>query len=104
MLAQVRANFWTVDLLFHWLKSGGEHGRGQLGYVLATSRRNQWRAPNETADANASGTPGEGEQDRVTVRALNLLIFAQLLLAGLDVGRLPGSVRQAAADRLTLGG
>ena len=32
--------------------------------------------------------PGEGEQDRVTVRALNLLIFAQLLLAGLDVGRL----------------
>jgi protein-S-isoprenylcysteine O-methyltransferase Ste14 len=32
--------------------------------------------------------PGEGEQDRVTVRALNFLIFAQLLLAGLDVGRL----------------
>ena len=32
--------------------------------------------------------PGEGEQDRVTVRALNLFIFAQLLLAGLDVGRL----------------
>ena len=32
--------------------------------------------------------PGEGEQDRVTVRALNLLIFAQLLLAGLDVGRM----------------
>ena len=32
--------------------------------------------------------PGEGEQDRVTVRALNVLIFAQLLLAGLDVGRL----------------
>ena len=32
--------------------------------------------------------PGEGEQDRVTVRALNLLMFAQLLLAGLDVGRL----------------
>jgi hypothetical protein len=31
--------------------------------------------------------PGEGEQDRVTVRALNLLMFAQLLLAGLDVGR-----------------
>ena len=32
--------------------------------------------------------PGKGEQDRVTVRALNLLLFAQLLLAGLDVGRL----------------
>ena len=32
--------------------------------------------------------PGEGEQDRVTMRALNLLMFAQLLLAGLDVGRL----------------
>jgi len=32
--------------------------------------------------------PGEGEQDRVTVRALNLLMFAQLVLAGLDVGRL----------------
>jgi protein-S-isoprenylcysteine O-methyltransferase Ste14 len=32
--------------------------------------------------------PGEGEQDRVTVRALNVLMFAQLLLAGLDVGRL----------------
>ena len=32
--------------------------------------------------------PGEGEQDRITVRALNLLMFAQLLLAGLDVGRL----------------
>ncbi len=32
--------------------------------------------------------PGEGEQDRVTVRALNLLMFVQLLLAGLDVGRL----------------
>jgi protein-S-isoprenylcysteine O-methyltransferase Ste14 len=32
--------------------------------------------------------PGEGEQDRVTVRALNLLMFAQLLFAGLDVGRL----------------
>ena len=32
--------------------------------------------------------PGDGEQDRVTVRALNLLMFAQLLLAGLDVGRL----------------
>ena len=32
--------------------------------------------------------PGEGEQDRVTLRALNLLMFAQLLLAGLDVGRL----------------
>ena len=31
---------------------------------------------------------GEGEQDRVTVRALNLLVFVQLLLAGLDVGRL----------------
>jgi hypothetical protein len=30
--------------------------------------------------------PGEGEP--VTVRALNLLMFAQLLLAGLDVGRL----------------
>ena len=29
--------------------------------------------------------PGEGEQDRVLVRALNLLIFVQLLLAGLDV-------------------
>jgi protein-S-isoprenylcysteine O-methyltransferase Ste14 len=35
--------------------------------------------------------PGEGEQDRVTVRALNLLMFAQLLLAGLDVGRLKWS-------------
>jgi protein-S-isoprenylcysteine O-methyltransferase Ste14 len=32
--------------------------------------------------------PGAGEQDRVTVRALNLLMFAQWLLAGLDVGRL----------------
>jgi hypothetical protein len=32
--------------------------------------------------------PGEGEQDCVTVRALNLLMFMQLLLAGLDVGRL----------------
>ena len=32
--------------------------------------------------------PGEGEQDRVTVSALNLLMFAQLFLAGLDVGRL----------------
>ena len=32
--------------------------------------------------------PGEGESDRVTVRALNVLMFAQLLLAGLDVGRL----------------
>ena len=32
--------------------------------------------------------PGEGEQDRVTVRALYLLMFLQLLLAGLDVGRL----------------
>jgi protein-S-isoprenylcysteine O-methyltransferase Ste14 len=32
--------------------------------------------------------PGEGEQDRVTLRALNVLMFAQLLLAGLDVGRL----------------
>ena len=32
--------------------------------------------------------PGEGEQDRVTVPAMNLLMFAQLLLAGLDVGRL----------------
>jgi protein-S-isoprenylcysteine O-methyltransferase Ste14 len=32
--------------------------------------------------------PGEGEQDRVTVCALNLLTFVQLLLAGLDVGRL----------------
>ena len=32
--------------------------------------------------------PGEGEQDRVTVRALNLFMFAQLSLAGLDVGRL----------------
>ena len=32
--------------------------------------------------------PGEGEQDRVSVRALNLLMFVQLLLAGLDVGRL----------------
>jgi protein-S-isoprenylcysteine O-methyltransferase Ste14 len=32
--------------------------------------------------------PGEGEQDRVTVRALNLLMFVQLLLAGVDVGRL----------------
>src|SRR5208337_4476916 len=32
--------------------------------------------------------PGEGEQDPVTVRALNLLMFVQLLLAGLDVGRL----------------
>ena len=31
---------------------------------------------------------GEGEQDRVTVRALNLFMFAQLLLAGLGVGRL----------------
>jgi protein-S-isoprenylcysteine O-methyltransferase Ste14 len=32
--------------------------------------------------------PGEGEQDRVSVAALNLLLFLQLLLAGLDVGRL----------------
>jgi protein-S-isoprenylcysteine O-methyltransferase Ste14 len=32
--------------------------------------------------------PGEGEQDRVTVGALNLLMFAQLALAGLDVGHL----------------
>jgi protein-S-isoprenylcysteine O-methyltransferase Ste14 len=32
--------------------------------------------------------PGQGEQDRVTVRALNLIMFVQLLLAGLDVGRL----------------
>ena len=32
--------------------------------------------------------PGEGEQDRVRVRALNVLMFAQMLLAGLDVGRL----------------
>ena len=32
--------------------------------------------------------PGEGEQDRVTVSALNVLVFVQLLLAGLDVGRL----------------
>ena len=32
--------------------------------------------------------PGEGEEDQVTVRALNLLMFVQLLLAGLDVGRL----------------
>ena len=32
--------------------------------------------------------PGEGERDRVTVRALNVLMFAQLLLAGLDAGRL----------------
>jgi protein-S-isoprenylcysteine O-methyltransferase Ste14 len=32
--------------------------------------------------------PGEAEQDRATVRALNLLMFVQLLLAGLDVGRL----------------
>ena len=32
--------------------------------------------------------PGAGEQDQVTVRALNLLMFAQLALAGLDVGRL----------------
>jgi hypothetical protein len=32
--------------------------------------------------------PGEGEQHRVSVRALNLLMFVQLLLAGLDVGRL----------------
>ena len=32
--------------------------------------------------------PGEAEQDRVSVRALNLLMFVQLLLAGLDVGRL----------------
>jgi hypothetical protein len=35
--------------------------------------------------------PGEGEQDRVSVRALNLLMFVQLLLAGLDVGRLQWS-------------
>jgi protein-S-isoprenylcysteine O-methyltransferase Ste14 len=35
--------------------------------------------------------PGEGERDRVTVRALNVLMFAQLLLAGLDVGRLQWS-------------
>ena len=34
--------------------------------------------------------PGEGEQDRVRARALNLLMFVQLLLAGLDVGRLHG--------------
>ena len=32
--------------------------------------------------------PGEEEQNRVTVPALNLLMFVQLLLAGLDVGRL----------------
>jgi hypothetical protein len=32
--------------------------------------------------------PREGEQDRVTVRALNVLMFAQLLLAGVDAGRL----------------
>jgi hypothetical protein len=32
--------------------------------------------------------PGAGEQDQVSVRALNLLMFVQLLLAGLDVGRL----------------
>jgi protein-S-isoprenylcysteine O-methyltransferase Ste14 len=32
--------------------------------------------------------PGEGEQDRVSVGALNLLVFVELLLAGLDVGRL----------------
>jgi hypothetical protein len=38
--------------------------------------------------------PGEGEQDRVTVRALNLLMFAQLLLAGLDVGRLHWSATE----------
>ena len=48
--------------------------------------------------------PGEGEQDRLTVPALNLLMFAQLLLAGLNVGRLPGPVPQAAADQLALGG
>ncbi len=39
--------------------------------------------------------PGEGEQDRVTVRALNVLMFAQLLLAGLDVGRLHWSATVA---------
>ena len=43
--------------------------------------------------------PGEGEQDRVTVPALNLLMFAQLLLASLDVERLPVPLPQAAADR-----
>ena len=32
--------------------------------------------------------PGEGGQDRVTVRALNVLMFTQVLIAGLDVGRL----------------
>ena len=32
--------------------------------------------------------PGEGEQDHLSGRALNLLMFVQLLLAGLDVGRL----------------
>src|SRR5271165_7156834 len=39
--------------------------------------------------------PGEGEQDRVTVRALNLLMFVQLLLAGVDVGRLHWSATVA---------
>ena len=38
--------------------------------------------------------PGKGEQDRVTVRALNLLMFVQLLLAGLDVGRLHWSANE----------
>src|SRR5271166_6501457 len=28
-----------LDLLFYWLKSGGEHGSGQLGYVLAIADR-----------------------------------------------------------------
>ncbi len=32
--------------------------------------------------------PGAGERDRITVGALNVLLFLQLLLAGLDAGRL----------------
>jgi protein-S-isoprenylcysteine O-methyltransferase Ste14 len=41
--------------------------------------------------------PGEAEQDRASVRALNLLIFVQLLLAGLDVGRLHWSATVSVA-------
>jgi hypothetical protein len=31
----LRGPLHRLDLLFHWLESGSEHGGGQLGYVAA---------------------------------------------------------------------
>ena len=45
-----------------------------------------------------------GEQDRVAGYALNLLVFTQLLLAGLDVGGCPIRFRKQLRIDFALGG